>query len=296
MKSVPYPDSLLPLVLARLWLSGPTARHWLGHRGRDGVEFTTSFDLNRTAEPARAVAAGIERLRTAALVPWSVIAEAGRSEHGCFTWDGRQLQAIAAYSEALGRYCSLMATSGAPTLLLAGFPMHRIKNIEPWADTAAKLRTLRPIRGTVLDTCTGLGYSAIRAARHAEKVITVELDPTVLELAALNPWSLELFHDPRIEQVVGDVAEWISSVPDESFERIMHDPPSVELAGELYGERFYRELFRVLRRGGRLFHYTGDPHSQHGRRVVRGVVRRLQEAGFRRIRVDGRAHGVVAWK
>jgi hypothetical protein len=68
------------------------------------------------------------------------------------------------------------------------------------------------------------------------------------------------------------------------------------LAGELYSGEFYRHLYRVLARKGRLFHYVGDPDSRSGRNVTRGVVRRLQEAGFGRVVRKPRAFGLVAYK
>ena len=68
------------------------------------------------------------------------------------------------------------------------------------------------------------------------------------------------------------------------------------MAGELYSGEFYRDLFRVLKRKGRLFHYIGDPDSRSGRNVTRGVVRRLQDAGFSRIVRKPGAFGLIAIK
>jgi predicted methyltransferase len=68
------------------------------------------------------------------------------------------------------------------------------------------------------------------------------------------------------------------------------------LAGELYGLGFYQELYRVLKRGGRLFHYIGDPESHSGAKVTRGVMDRLQRAGFGRVERRPAAFGVVAFK
>jgi predicted methyltransferase len=147
----------------------------------------------------------------------------------------------------------------------------------------------------VLDTATGLGYTAIEAARTAERVITIELDPAGLEIARQNPWSRALFDNPRIEQIVGDAFEEVRCLPDLLFSRVIHDPPALSLAGELYSGAFYRELHRVLRRNGRLFHYIGDPESASGRNTTRGVLRRLQEAGFTRVARRPEAFGVVAW-
>jgi hypothetical protein len=206
------------------------------------------------------------------------------------------VEKIQRFSEFLGRAYSLMPTDGAPTLLVSGIPMHRVKDTEPHRDTLTKIRAVSPITGRVLDTCTGLGYTAIEAAKSAEQVVTIELDPTVLEVASLNPWSRALFEHPRIEQVVGDAFDEIAQFEDESFSRIIHDPPMFSLAGDLYSGEFYRELYRVMQRKGRLFHYVGDLDSRSGRNVVKGVARRLEEAGFSRIIRRPEAFGVVAYK
>jgi predicted methyltransferase len=227
---------------------------------------------------------------------WEDLEEIGRSESVCFLVEENGAVKIQRFSDFLGRFYSLMPTEGAPTLLVSGIPMHRIKGTDPHRDTLAKVRTIAPISGHVLDTCTGLGYTAIEAARTAERVVTIELDPDVLAVARLNPWSRALFENPRIQQIVGDSFEEIQDFEDESFSRILHDPPTFSLAGELYSGKFYRHLFRVLRPKGRMFHYIGDAGSRSGRNVTKGVVRRLQEAGFKRIVRKPEAFGVVAYK
>jgi hypothetical protein len=174
--------------------------------------------------------------------------------------------------------------------------MHRIKNIDPHKDTLAKIRTIAPMTGRVLDTSMGLGYTAIQAARTAQEVVTIELDPAVVEVSAQNPWSRELFSNPRITRMIGSAVDVIEDFEDGAFVRIMHDPPTVQLAGELYSGAFYRQLYRVLGRSGHLFHYIGDPKSVHGARYTPGVIRRLEEAGFRGIRKHPEAFGVVGYK
>jgi hypothetical protein len=133
-------------------------------------------------------------------------------------------------------------------------------------------------------------------ARSAEHVTTIELDPTTLEIARHNPWSRGLFENPAIEQRIGDAAEVIPDLAEASFSRVLHDPPIFSLAGELYSGAFYAELYRVLKPGGRLFHYIGSPESKSGGGVTRGVLRRLQQAGFRRVVRRAEAFGVVAYK
>src|SRR5438128_7660937 len=100
-----------------------------------------------------------------------------------------------------------MPTERAPTMLLSGIPMHRIKGIDPHEDTLRKIRAVAPVSGRVLDTATGLGYTAIEAARTAAEVVTIEIDPTVLEVARRNPLSRSLFSSPRIRQLIGDSVE-----------------------------------------------------------------------------------------
>lgn len=227
---------------------------------------------------------------------WETVEEIGKNESVCFVVEDGQAEKIQRFSELSNRFYSLMPTDRAPTLLISGIPMHRIKGIDPHRDTLNKIRTLAPIGGRVLDTCTGLGYTAIEAAKTADRVVTIELDPTVLEVARLNPWSRLLFGYPRIEQIVGDSFEEVGSFEDGAFSRIIHDPPTFSLAGELYSGEFYRQLHRVLGRKGRLFHYIGDPNSRSGRNLTRGVSRRLQEAGFSRVVRKPAAFGVVALK
>lgn len=225
---------------------------------------------------------------------WSDVEEIAAAKNACFALREDGLQRVQAFSAVTNRFCSLMPTALAPTLLVAGFPMHRIKDTDPHHDTLRKIRALGPISGHVLDTTTGLGYTAIEASRKADHVITIELDPAVLEVARLNPWSQRLFDNPKITQLVGDAAELIQTMEDEAFSRIIHDPPTLSLAGDLYSGAFYRQLFRVLARGGRLFHYMGDPNSSLGKRVGKGAMRRLRDAGFAQVRPYPEAFGVVA--
>jgi predicted methyltransferase len=90
--------------------------------------------------------------------------------------------------------------------------------------------------------------------------------------------------------------EELQSFEAESFSRIIHDPPALRLAGDLYSGECYRRLFRVLKRRGRMFHYVGDLESRSGRNVVKGVMQRLQAAGFTRVVRRPEAFGVVAYK
>ena len=255
----------------------------------------TSLDLNRSRTEVRLDDAGVA-LPDGGRISWADVEEIRENESACYLVRDGGIERIQFYSRVTDRFYSLLATDAAPTMLIAGFPMHRIKGITPDEDTRCKIETVKPVVGRVLDTTTGLGYTAIGAARTADHVTTVEIDPTSLEVARLNPWSRELFDNPKIEQVIGDSFEVVPTLPDESFTRIFHDPPTFKLAGQLYSGEFYRELYRVLRRGGRLFHYVGDLNSAQGNTVGKGAVRRLQESGFTKVVRKPESFGLVAYK
>ena len=227
---------------------------------------------------------------------WRSIEKISKSEVNCFILEEDTARPIQVFSEYTNRVCSLMPTQGAPSMLIAGFVMHRIKDIDPMQDTLRKIAAISPVVGRVLDTATGLGYTAIEAARTADEVVTIELDPGAQEMARLNPWSQALFHSPKIHQIMGDAYEVVQTFEDSSFSRIIHDPPTFSLAGELYSGVFYQQLFRVLKRGGRLYHYIGDPQSKASGGVTKGALKRLQEAGFARVVRRPEAYGVVAYK
>ncbi len=261
--------------------------------GRGSV--VVSLDLGLTTTDV-AIEPAVVRFPNGQVLAWQDLETISASERSCFVVEDNVPRKIRVFSEATKRLYSLMPTTGAPTMLLSGISMHRIKGIDPHRDTLQKIKTIAPVVGRVLDTATGLGYTAIEAAKTAEHVITVEVEPAVLEVARSNPWSQTLFENPKITQLVGDIVERIQEFEEETFARIIHDPPAFSIGGDLYSGAFYRRLFRVLRRGGRLFHYIGDLKSKSGRTVVRGVMRRLQEAGFSRVVRRPEAFGLVAYR
>lgn len=213
---------------------------------------------------------------------------------------------ISAVSDETGLVSSLMPVcrNGAPTLVLSGFTMHRVsKGVDPYADTRAKLQALSgALRGHVLDICTGLGYTALHAAREesVSYVVTVERDAMVYDMIQRNPWSKELVaqaEQGRVALAKGDAEQVVGGFNDETFDVVIHDPPAIAIsAGGLYGSDFYAQLFRVAKRGGMLFHYIGDPSSKESGRLFKGVMQRLRDVGFQRVSVDECAFGITAFK
>ena len=253
---------------------------------------TVSLDLGvsqaRVAVDEDAVHIGGATLACAALA--DVAAAPGK----CFELVSGALRPIGVFSDATGWVRTLRPTADAPTTVVAGFPMHRIVGTTPLADAKAKVRALGRPRGCVLDTATGLGYTAIELAATASEVVTVELDEAALALAKRNPWSADLFDNPAVRMLTGDATEVVRTFAAGEFAAVLHDPPTMQLGGALYSAAFYAELRRVLRPGGRLFHYVGDPGGGRASRTTNGVAKRLTAAGFVRVRRHEAAFGVVA--
>ena len=253
-----------------------------------------SVDLGRSTVTVEKTAQGWQ-MPDGQVLSFSQVSSITKDQNSCFQFIDGQLKKVEAFSDFSQRYYSLMPTSAAPTLLISGIPMHRIKETTPLEDTREKIRALGKPQGMVLDTAAGLGYTAMEAARSADRVITVEYDPAVLKICRLNPWSQGLFTSPNISPVIGDSADLVHVFQGSIFNAIIHDPPMFSLAGHLYSQAFYYDLFRILKPRGRLFHYIGNPDSRIGAGVGRGVVERLQKAGFS-VKPKKSAFGVLATK
>ena len=251
-----------------------------------------SLDLGRSESEVELCAEGA--FIGDALVTERTLLSVARDTGKCFEVADGVARPVVVFSDETGWSRSLVPTADAPTTVVAGFAMHRVVDTTPLSDTRAKIRALGKPRGRALDTATGLGYTAIELARTCTEVVTVERDPAAIALARRNPWSVELFASPNIERIIGDATEVVKTFAADEFALVLHDPPAVQLGGELYAGTFYAELKRILKPGGRLFHYVGDPKSGAGARVVRGVTRRLADAGFVDVRIDSRAFGVAA--
>jgi predicted methyltransferase len=196
-----------------------------------------------------------------------------------------------------GGYYKLVPTGHAPTVEIDGIKMHRSKGIDPFED--AKLKVSEVVKGgdRVLDTCGGLGYTAIWAVRlGAREVVSVEHNKFIQKLRSENPWSEEIC-DRRIHLISADISEYIREFQDECFDSVIHDPPRLSLAGELYGKMFYQELYRILIKGGRVFHYTGTPYVvRRGGAFMANVAKRLESVGFRNVRAREHLLGIKAMK
>jgi predicted methyltransferase len=215
----------------------------------------------------------------------------GMKDRTIYYWDGDEFAPVSRYS---GSLIKLVPTEwGAPTFEIDGIKMLPTSKESPIDDARRKVALVEPSGKVVLDTCGGLGYfAACCLDAGVARIHSFEKNADVLWLRTLNPWS----PDPdspasggRLQLTHADVSQAIARIPDASVDALLHDPPRFGIAGELYSQAFYDQLARVLRRNGRLFHYTGSPNKlTSGRDVPREVAKRLEKAGFKaQLALDG---------
>jgi predicted methyltransferase len=195
-----------------------------------------------------------------------------------YCWTGESFEAIARFTNSL---IKLVPTEwGAPTFEIDGIKMLPTAKVSPYADAERKVALIQPRGKVILDTCGGLGYFAAWCLQgQAARVMSYEKNPNVIWLRSLNPWSPVVGGALTLTQA--DIAEQIALLATDSVDAILHDPPRFGIAGELYSQVFYDQLARVLKRHGKLFHYTGTPNKlTSGRDVPREVSARLRQAGF----------------
>ncbi len=214
----------------------------------------------------------------------------------CYLLEDGFLNKIEIFSEETNIYYKLLPAKDWPTFTLSATPMHRHIHLSPKEDTMIKMKEIAPVKGKILDTCCGSGYTAIMASKNAEEVHTFERDKSVLLLAKLNPYSQELFTSPKIKLHEEDVFEGIKKFKDNYFDRIIHDPPTFKRSPMLYSSEFYSELLRVLKKSGIIYHYAPCPKKTKGEQFHRGIVRRLKEAGFSQVEHHEKSSGVRAIK
>lgn len=244
----------------------------------------TSLDLGRTVDRV-AIKYDKALFSNGQILSKQQIEKVFKANTSCFAIEGNDIIKIQLFSQKTNKYYKLFPTKTWPTIEISGIRMHCVKDITPKQDTIQKISYIKPCTGQILDTCTGLGYTAIVASETADIIHTYEIDECVIELEKLNPWSAELFNNKKIKRNKGDVFEEVKKLKDNSFDRIIHDPPRLSLATLLYSQELYNNLFRVLKRYGKIFHYTGNPGSKNrGVDLKKNVIKRMSIAGFSGLR------------
>jgi predicted methyltransferase len=266
-------------------LTRPTAEALLAARAAGADEWVGSLDLGVSSEAVALEPGAWQRGDLRYPYPERL------KDRTIYHWDGDDFAPVARYANSL---IKLVPTEwGAPTFEIDGIKMLPTSKESPLDDARRKVALVEPRGKVVLDTCGGLGYfAACCLEAGVARIHSFEKNADVLWLRTLNPWS----PDPqspasggRLQLTHADVAQAITQIADASVDALLHDPPRFGIAGELYSQAFYDQLARVLRRGGRLFHYTGSPNRlTSGRDVPREVQKRLEKAGFRaELALDG---------
>ncbi|MFL6585549.1 MAG: class I SAM-dependent methyltransferase [Luteimonas sp.] len=255
-----------------------TADAMLAARRAGAGDWTGSLDLGRSVETV--TFEGDHWSWRGHAYPWP----GPLKDRTLYVLDGDDWIAVSRFGRAL---IKLVPTDwGPPTFEIDGIKMLVSARISPIDDARQKVALVAPRGKTVLDTCGGLGYFAACCLESGvAQIRSFEKSADVLWLRTLNPWS----PDPdapetggRLHLAHADISQAIVDIADASVDAVLHDPPRFGIAGELYSQVFYDHLARVLRRGGRLFHYTGAPNRlTSGRDVPREVARRLDKSGLK---------------
>ncbi|WP_266181330.1 class I SAM-dependent methyltransferase [Dyella humicola] len=266
-------------------LTRPIAETLLAAREADANEWLGSLDLGRTKGSAPLQTDTWEWKGQRYPYPHKL------KDRTIYYWDGDEFAPVSRFS---GSLIKLVPTEwGAPTFEIDGIKMLPTSKESPFEDARRKVALVEPRDKVLLDTCGGLGYfAACCLEAGVASIQSFEKNPDVLWLRTLNPWSPdpeEPAHGGRLRLAHADVSQAITQVADHSVDALLHDPPRFGIAGELYSQLFYDQLARVLRRGGRLFHYTGSPNKlTSDRDVPREVAKRLEKAGFKaQLALDG---------
>lgn len=208
-----------------------------------------------------------------------------------YHWTGDAWAPVQRYSGAL---IKLVPTAwGPPTFEIDGIKMLPTAQISPWEDAQGKVALIAPRGKVILDCCGGLGYFAAWCiAGGATRVQSFEKNADVIWLRDINPWSPQPDNMLTLEN--RDITEAISGLGDATFDAVLHDPPRFGIAGELYSQKFYDQLARVMKPRAKFFHYTGTPNKlTSGRDVPVEITKRLERAGFS---VTRRGDGLLAVK
>jgi spermidine synthase len=117
----------------------------------------------------------------------------------------------------------------------------------------------------VLGGGDGLAARELLRQPGVEKIVQVELDPAVVELArttmrSANAGSLD---NPRVHVITDDAMTWLRGPQHGSFDAVIVDlpDPDTPVLGRLYSTEFYALVSRALAPGGLMVVQAGSPYS-----------------------------------
>jgi spermidine synthase len=117
----------------------------------------------------------------------------------------------------------------------------------------------------VLGGGDGLAARELLRQPGVDKIVQVELDPAVIELArttmrSANGGSLD---NSRVEVVTADAMTWLRGRHSGSFDAVIVDlpDPDTPVLGRLYSTEFYALVSRALAPGGLMVAQAGSPYA-----------------------------------
>jgi predicted methyltransferase len=235
-----------------------------------GKEIESSLDLGLTTAKIKLGNNGFYHGKTLIDIP-----KIRDDDQSCYVLLKNKLEKVQFFSPETNILYKLIPTSFRPILQCSGTSMHKKEFVE--RVEADKLT------GKVLDAGTGLGYTAISAAKTAEEVLTIEKDKNVLQVAKFNPYSQELFSGKNIKRLIGNIVQKIIAFSDEEFDFVIFDAGTPKSSDDFFSLKNYQQAFRVLKRNGKLYHYLPKHHIHKGRDFGGEAIERMRRAGFKLI-------------
>jgi spermidine synthase len=120
----------------------------------------------------------------------------------------------------------------------------------------------------VLGGGDGLAARELLRQPGIEKIVQVELDPAVIELArtTLHDANGGALDNPRVQVVIDDAMNWLRAPerhPSEGFDAVIVDlpDPDTPVLGRLYSTEFYTLVAHALAPGGLMVVQSGSPFS-----------------------------------
>lgn len=117
----------------------------------------------------------------------------------------------------------------------------------------------------VLGGGDGLAARELLRQPGLQRIVQVELDPAVIELARTtmrdaNGGSLD---NPRVRVVIDDALSWLRGARSDRFDAVIVDlpDPDTPVLGRMYSTEFYALIDRVLSPGGLMVVQAGSPFS-----------------------------------
>ncbi|MFN4220529.1 MAG: methyltransferase domain-containing protein, partial [bacterium] len=258
-----------------LFISGRQLKYLSNFRYSKQEYVTINLDLHTSDKQYRVYIKqeGVLFHHFEVLLPWELVKKYSKKPELMYIINEDGVSPLLFFKERVYRILDTIP----PSLELDGIRMHTHKVSE---DIKRKIEYLRIKAGSlVLDTATGLGYTAIEASKNGAKVITVEKDPFVLELARINPYSKNLFTSKNINLIIGDIYQL--NFKEETFDYIIHDPPRLtRSSGLLYSDEIYQKFYNILKPNGLLYHYIGNPGKKYRNKdLLHRVTQRLSSIG-----------------